>query len=235
MILPCYLAMTAAEFAGSMPKKPYIAWLSCHFSTYHTGLSNIPRFLPAGAMAVLDDSTPIDHHDPDRICTQLKEMIDDFQLSGVLLDFQRPDVDECQRLCKILSQALPCPVGVTEYYAKGLHCPVLLSVPLRVDIHTIASRWKDRELWLEVVLEAQQITVTKEGAQVIARSVDPLPEPYHKDSALHCQYHWHMQEDAAVFTVQRDFEELKGLLDTASKLGVTRAIGLYQQLGDFMT
>lgn len=233
MILPCYLAMTALEFMSVMPQDPYVAWLSCHFSNYHTGLTNLPKFLPAGSMVIVDDMIPIESHDPNRICQELTDLVATFQLSGVLLDLQRPNVDESYGLCKVLSQALPCPVGVTEYYAEGLSCPVLISVPLRTDICALVKKWKGRELWLEAALEAQKITISKEGAQVAPWDIEDLPEPFHEDAALHCRYHWQARNSTAVFTVQRDFAALEHLVDAASKLGVTRAVGLYQQLHSF--
>ena len=67
----CYLAMTAAEFqnCSSIPAHP--AWLSCHFSPYTKGLSNVPGQLPPGAMMILDDANPICGHDPEVVRAQL--------------------------------------------------------------------------------------------------------------------------------------------------------------------
>jgi len=61
----------------------------------------------------------------------------------------------------------------------------------------------------------------------------PLPgilEPRHTDPALCCRYHIRVGENSAIFTLWRDWECLEMLLEQAEKLGVTRAVGLYQQL-----
>lgn len=71
MEIPLFLAMTAAEFriAAEIPAHP--AWMACHFSAYGTGISNLPRELPAGAMLMLNDRTPICGHDPEDVAKPL--------------------------------------------------------------------------------------------------------------------------------------------------------------------
>lgn len=234
MTLPLYLAMTAAEFMGKSPQDPHMAWMACHFSSYGSGLSNIPGDLPAGAMVILNDQFPIDAHDPMRICKELTELTERFQISGVLLDFQRQDVPKTKELCAVLTTALPCPVSVTEYYAEELSCPVFVSVPLRIKLCDCISKWKGREIWLEAVLDSQHITVSHENVQISSCGMEELPTPWFSEPELFCRYHWEVQDETAVFTVQRTQAELKELLSYADKLGVTRAVGLYQQLHGFI-
>ena len=73
MAIRLYLAMTAAEIRENTGLPPKIAWMACHFSPYCTGLSNLPRILAAGSVLMLDDVTPIFHHDPQQIAAQLRE------------------------------------------------------------------------------------------------------------------------------------------------------------------
>jgi hypothetical protein len=67
-----------------------MAWMACHFSPYGTGLSNLPPNLPANAMVILNDRTPIHGHDSKEILCQLNNLTP----HCLLLDFQRQAVEE---------------------------------------------------------------------------------------------------------------------------------------------
>lgn len=231
MFLPLYLAMTPSEIgrASALPEK--MGWLACHFSGAHRGLSNLPTQLPAGSMVILDDWIEFYDHDVVRIREELTKVISAFDCSGVLLDLQRPDVPEVTKLCRELTAHLPCPVGVTESYGEELSCPVFLSLP---DLHTPLKdhidRWNGREIWLEAAIGAEIATVTEEGCSIAACELEDLPEPWHQDTALHCRYRWWQENDRVKFLLHRTLDDLGELLEEAASLGVTRAIGLYQQL-----
>lgn len=231
MALPCYLAMTAAEMAGSQTIPSHPAWMACHFSPYGTGLSNFPRELPAGAMIILNDRTPVQGHDPALIAEQLSAMAEDLAASAVLLDFQREENTQTAAIAKSIIEKLPCPVGVTEYYGTELSCALFLPPPpLYMTLSQYLAPWAGRELWLEIALDSQVITLTPEGC----RASSPFPalpaEPYHTDAGLHCRYHTEISPARAAFTLFRTPEDLDGLLPEAEDLGVTRAVGLYQEL-----
>lgn len=223
-----YLAMTAGEFGANPPKNPEIGWMACHFSPYTTGLSNLPPTLPSGAMVILSDRTPIFGHRPEIIAQQLLEVIP--EEGAVLLDFQRP-VTEAYRAVVLALSALPCPVGVPPAYAEGLRCPVFLPpVPLRTPLEAYLRPWKGRELWLEAALNGEEVTVTQKGT--VFRSLD---HPAHGDTPLYdktlfCHYRIDAAEDFFRFTLRRTQEDLDALLRSAEKLGITRSIGLWQEL-----
>ena len=120
MAIHTYLAMTAAEFAATENLPEHVAWMACHFSPYGTGLSNLPHSLPPGSLLILNDRIPIYGHDPNRIGQQLLESAEIIHCSGLLLDFQRADVEESLRLAAHLISALPCPVAVSDCYADPL-------------------------------------------------------------------------------------------------------------------
>ena len=233
MILPCYPAMTAAEFSAAEQLPANTGWMACHFSSSGKGLSNIPAHLPPGSLLILSDEIPICGHDPRQILQELSDTIAKQSCCGLLLDLQRQDVDETASLCRILVDQLPCPVGITEYYAQDLPCPVFLSPPLRKPLEQILAPWRGREIWLEAALDAQEVTITNDGATIRSCPLSQLPEPYFLEKALHCRYHWQKLADRVVFTVQRTSEDLISLLESASRLGVTKAVGLYQQLRFF--
>lgn len=231
MILPLYLAMTAGEFATCARPPKKAAWMACHFSTAHKGLSNLPQSLPEGSILMVDDWNPLEDHDFEEIAAQLKDLLRRHRCAGVVLDFQRPASTGLSELCRYLTATLPCPIAATEVYARDLSSAVFLSAPkLRTPLKRHLEPWQGREIWLEATLNAEEVLITESGCQTKEGSLDPLPEPWHKDSALHCRYHWRKEERALRFLLQRQKEDLFSLLEEAAAVGVTTAVGLYQQL-----
>lgn len=229
MVLPLYLAQTSLEMAGnSLQEHP--AYMACHFSSGSPGLSNLPVSLPAGAMLILDDSTPMADHDPELIGKQLADAILRHNCESLLLDFQRPDIPGQQELAKLLTDSLPCPVGVSDRYAQELSCPVFLPpVPPDTPLRDYLAPWQGREIWLEAALEGITLTLTEKGC-----TVEPLwdfPVDGLSDDRLHCHYTVETDADTAIFHLWRTRQDLESLLSEAESLGVTKAIGLWQELG----
>ena len=228
MVLPRYLAQTATEMAGN-PQPEKLAYLACHFSPGGKGLSNQPHDLPPGAMVILDDSTPMDGHDPDLILKQLSELIQNQLCGALLLDFQRRDVPGQRELAKRLCSSLPCPVGVSEIYAEGLSCPVFLSpVPPDRPLSEYLAPWQSREIWLEAALDGIKLTLKESGCT--AEQLWDLPEDGQREERLHCHYTIETAADSAVFRLWRTKSDLNDLLTEAESKGVTKAIGLWQEL-----
>lgn len=228
MVLPLYLAMTAAEIRANTDFPPNIGYMACHFSPYGTGLSNCPTHLPEGSMLILNDRTPIHGHDHGLIADQLTELVEKLKCDSVLLDFQRADVPELSLLAEKLSAALPCPVGVSDLYAENLDCSVFLP-PVMPD--TLLSEhlvpWKGRDIWLDISTEGLEITLTEKGASTVSLQRQILPA-CHGDSALHCHYRIDLGENIR-FTLFRTEQDVKDLLAEAKHLGISRAVGLYQE------
>lgn len=228
MAIPLYLAMTAAEFSacGSLPA--HRAWMSCRFSPGGKGLSNLPPSLPPGTLLILDDQTPPDSHDAALIRQQLSEIIDANRCSGLMLDFQRPENKKSSQIAAELL-SLPCPVCVSHIYAKDLACPVFLPpCPLTVPLSAHLAPWDGREIWLEVATDSAAITVTDSGSRISYQPcVGELP---HRDARLHCRYRIETEQDAARFLLRRSLADLPPLLQEAEELGVTQAVGLWQEL-----
>ena len=229
MAIRPFLAMTAAEIRSNSQLPDGIGWMACHFSPYSTGLTNIPQKLPSSSLLIVNDVIPLHGHDPEVIAAQLMETAERFSCSGILLDFQRPDSSETEHLAAFLADALPCPVAVSDLYAGNLCCPVFLPpvshhVPLRE--HT--APWKGREVWLEVAMDTEEILLTDSGA-----AITPLPHCHkdrgHMDEVLHCHYRVELLEDSARFTLWRSGEDIDTLLEEAESLGISTAVGLYQE------
>lgn len=231
MALPLYLALTATEFQKCSSLPEHVAWMACHYSPYGLGLSNLPRELPQSAMLILNDRTPPHSHNPDLIARQLKELVDTFQCGSILLDFQHPDLTENAAVVKAVTTALSCPIGVSELYARDLPCAVLLPpVPPHVPLEEYLSPWQGREIWLEIAPGGEVITVTDQGSSVSPLSSTELPEAAPEDPALHCHYHIRTFDDRIDFTLWRTKDDLTALLQQAEALGVTHAVGLWQEL-----
>ena len=234
MAIAPFLAMTAAEMRNISTFPQKTAWMACHFSPYATGLSNLPKALPPGSLLILDDVTPPHGHDPVLIAQQLLQCTEALGCCGVLLDFQRAACAETEAIAKHLAAALPCPTAVSANYAGDLDCPVFLPVmPPSVPLEAYLSSWKGREIWLEIGLEGELLTLTKQGCEATPLSyLNPEMEGF-ADKELHCHYTIETNEKAARFTLWRTKEDLEALLEEAEKLGVAGAVGLYQELGRF--
>ena len=230
MAIALYLAMTSAEFRyfGGMTPSP--AWMACHFSTYATGLSNLPDHLPEGSLLIVNDRTPVSGHDPALICDQISTLMERFSCSGILMDFQREGETQTRAIAEAIA-ALPYPAAVTPAYAEGLPCGVFLPpIPLTTLPQAYFAPWQGREIWLEVATEAYTIRVDKEGNHRLpsSKSVDFYP---HTDPQLHCSYAIAPQKEYVDFHLHRAWENLSALMEACSALGVSRYVGLYQQLG----
>lgn len=228
MAIPCYLAMAEEEIARctSLPEK--MAWLSCRFSRTDRGIDHLPPSLPAGSLIVLDDSLPPAGHDPARILRQLDSIPGK---SGVLLDFQRPSLEENRRIARALAEGLSCPVCISELYADNLRCPVFLSpVPPEQPLAQHLSPWAGREIWLDAAMNAAAVTVTADGSRFEPAEPPKDPSGAHREETLHCHYTIDLQPDVIRFTLFRTRADLDALLAEAARLGVRCAVGLYQQL-----
>ena len=228
MALPLYLAQTAAEMAGN-PLSGSCAYMACHFSPGGRGLSNLPEMLPTGAMLILDDSSPMADHDPALILKQLADVISRHSCESLLLDFQRSGLPAQQELAKLLCNALPCPVCVSEIYAHGLACPVFLPPvpPDRLLMDHLAP-WQGREIWLDAALDGITLTLTESGC-----TADPFfdfPEDGLTDKYLNCHYTIETTAKSAIFRLWRTREDLNALLAEAESQGITKAVGLWQEL-----
>jgi hypothetical protein len=97
------------------------------------------------------------------------------------------------------------------------------------------SPWQGREIWLEAALCQEQITVTKSGSNFCPIfPIQHLAGGFY-DPKLHCNYHTAVADDCVSFTLFDTPDTLRNKLELAARLGVTRAVGLHQELGTFLT
>lgn len=232
MGLPLNLAMTPSEICTCASLPDHIAWMACHFSPYGEGLANIPRELPAGSMLILNDRLACGGHSPGLIAEQLSETVTRLGCESVLLDFQRPPDPKSEAIVGTILNMLPCPTAVTENYAKPYSCPVLLAPPmLHVELSSYLAPWKGREVWLEAALCQERIVVDRQGVAYRPQYPPELLEEGFPDPVLCCRYCTEMNEDSISFTLFDTKETLGEKLALAESLGVTRAVGLFQELG----
>lgn len=231
MVLPLYLAMTASEMGGTDVLPQRCAWMACQFSPYSQGLTNIPDQLPKDSILILNDRMPCQGHSPDLVAQQLCDAVTRFGCQKVLLDFQQPPNSENTAIASHLIDALPCPVGISEAYAADLSCPVFLSpAPLHTPLSQHLMPWKHREIWLEAALCQETVSVTSSGSVFTAQfPPDGLDDGFW-DEPLCCRYRTQILEDEVRFTLYDTPESLKKKLELAKALGVSMAVGLYQEL-----
>ena len=232
MALPLYLAMTAAEMSSidSFPEHP--AYMACHFSPYSQGLSNLPPKLPPHTLLILDDRFPCQGHSPGLVADQLNSITDSFHCENLLLDFQRPpDAESSHMVQTIASQLVQNPV-VPPAYCHDPSFPVFLPpCPLHLTMEEYIAPWCNREIWLEAGLCQESISIESDGAHTIPQFPPEGLEGGFFDEALSCRYFIRTEADRITFTLYDTRETLKEKLEKAHRLGVSRAVGLYQELG----
>lgn len=222
------LAMTAAEMKHAPSLPPNAAWMACHFSPYSTGLSNLPVSLPDGSMLILNDRTPIHGHDPEQIADILQDTIDKLGCGSLLLDLQRPNAAETSRLVRFLTENIKCPIGISQPYALDAFPVFLPPVPPDTRINDYLKPWQGQEIWLDASTEGCSIRITARGS---VRNSLPGGNPgRHSDQRLHCHYEIRHEADAMEFRLDRTTEDLRELFSEAESCGVTKVIGLYQDL-----
>ena len=178
-------------------------------------------------MLILDDQTPPAGHDAFLIRRQLEEILNSHRCAGLLLDFQRPDSMETAEIAKTLL-SLPCPVCVSHLYANGLSCPVFLPpCPLTIPMSEHLAPWRSREIWLEVALDSADYRIHKNGCQIHPASQEALP---FYDEKLFCHYGIRIEPEQILFTLERKRTDLDILPASAAACGVTRTVGLFQEL-----
>ncbi len=230
MFSQVFLAMTP----GELPRNPRrrVAYMACHFSSWGKGLSNLPTDLPPGSILLLDDSMPLQDHDPKLITGQLQTLTEQFQPSAVLLDFQRPPTEAALNFLDTCIGQLPCPVAIPTTYAAPFSCPVFLSPPpFDRFLQAYLSPWLERGIYLELALDGITVAVDSSGSRML-----PLPPCFTgalplQDKALHCHYDVETSQGQATFTLCRTQSDVAELLNEADSLGIRGAVGLYREFG----
>ena len=204
MVLPLYLAMSDPEFRP-IPRPAFL-------------VLEESQIVPEGVLPVITDAFPLDRQWLLRLC-QGRE--------AVLLDFERPATAEVREMVR----ALPCPAAAPPGYAD--EGPVFLPpAPLHVPMEEYLSPWKGREIWLEAALQKQVITVTADDCTVSPPCTNTDFEGGFYSKKLQCRFLQNFSENRAVFTLFDTPETLRIKLNQAAELGGTRAVGLFQELGE---
>lgn len=206
--------------------------MACHFSPYTGGLTNIPESLPEKAVLILNDRMHCCGHSADLVAKQLQEAVEHLKCESVLLDFQRPPDPESEFMVQTIIQTLSCPAAVTEAFAKGLSCPVFLSpAPLHLPLEQHLAPWKGREIWLEAALCQEDIVVTQKGTQYISHfPSEGLTGGFYEET-LCCHYRTSTNDERITFMLYDTPDSLEKKLELAQSLGVSRVVGLWQELG----
>ena len=233
MAIPCYLAMSAAEYATCSALPPRMGWMACHFSLQNDGLSNLPQQLPANSLLILDDSNPMENHNIDTILFQLTNVIEEQKIDAVLLDFQRHSMRCEKELAAAICKALPCPVAATADYASESMPVFLPPAPLHQPLDVYLSKFTGQKLWLDAAPIPTKICVTSAGSSYESHaSLSSNHLPHHAQQ-LQCHYGIDVQPERACFTLERTKEDFYAWLQAAESFGVVCAVGLYQELNKY--
>lgn len=228
MALPIYLAMTQGEFLHCPQLPEHIAWMESSFSSSGTGLSQLPQTLPKNSLLMVTDQFPPQDHDSELIIRQLIKTAEDFSLCGVVLDFQRPYCEETDKIADAICRTLPCPVALTPPYKKADTILFLPPIPVYQSAKEYLAPYAGQEIWLETELRGMEMTVTKDGSTGCPLEA-PLDGSIFEDAQCHCRYTIDVRPDRAIFSMLRTGADLQALLTEAETMGVTKAMGLYQQ------
>lgn len=226
-----YHAMTAAEWltAPKLPEMP--AWMACHFSPYGTGLSNLPKMLPADALIMVSDRISPAGHDAALMVSQLADLTAAFKPAAIVLDLEAPENDFCRELARQCCKLKNVEVAVASRYAQDLPCSVFLSAAqLWTKPEDWLQPWEGRTIWAESVLQRGLVTVTDEGAAYKELPWEEPEEGLAVDEELQVAYRIRETKDAVEVMLWRGRKELDTWMQMLKGLGISRFLGLYQQL-----
>lgn len=230
MATESYLAMRSEEFVSLGHSTSKLAWLDCCFSQSGPGLDQLPSTLPPNSLLILTDQIPFHCHDTILISEQLCQAVISMRCAGVLLDFEKPKQEELAILAVQLVSTLPCPVAVSELYAKDIDCPVFLSpCPHHVHLKDHIAAWTGREIWLDLARDAEMITVAPSGSVISSTPWIDDSSFEHSDQSLHCHYRIQIEAEKVHFILRRTKDDLIGLKQEAEKLRIHTCVGLYQE------
>ena len=121
-------------------------------------------------------------------------------------------------------------MGISEPYSAAAEGPVFLPIlPPHKSLEAYLKPWEGREIWLEVGPGAETARVTGKGTS-FGPAFSPLPDCPHRHESLFCHYGIRLSDNEIFFTLFRSCEDLRQFTERAGELGVTRTIGLYQEL-----
>ena len=226
MAIQTILAMTAEEIPNAPSGFSGGCIFGCHYSSTSQTLVGLPSSLPHGWGLILDDENPITAPDISGLVQQLSRL----EPAYIVLDFQRPATPDVLRLAEKIA-ALPCPVSMPPEYGKNLCCSLFLPpIPPHISPEEYLRPWLHRDVWLELALDAVQISVTAEGSQMQSFPHAVATDKAHVDSMLHCHYKISHLHDTLQFYCYRTKDDIRQLLRSPLPANVKYGVGFFQEL-----
>ncbi len=233
MSIPFFLAISAQEFPFLSELPSNIAWMSVHFSSYGSGLSNLPHNLPKGSLLILDDQTPWEGHSTEVVCREIVESLLENQATGLLLDFERPATPETNLLTTALSQCcreIGVMLGAPLSYATDDAAIFISPLPCQTPPERLYQ--KNRKVWLDVSPGAYLIHIGAQGATGQAADQRSFPDgiyPVFTDTELCCSYRSRPNAGGVDILLNHSRESIETMLATLDENAVQLAIGLYRE------
>ena len=110
---------------------------------------------------------------------------------------------------------------------------LLSPAPVHIPLELYLKPWEGREIWLDAALSQESVKITPQGATVAAQfPPDGYTDGFYEET-LRCRYRTDITPDQVIFTLFDTLETLEKKLELAASLGVTRAVGLWQELCTF--
>lgn len=204
------------------------AWMACHFDPNGNGIIDLPETLPPGCILILNDKTPYNGHNAERITQQLAECAQRYSIHGLLLDFERPISEALKETVRRLVYALPCPVACMknlkiEGLVSVIQMPPILGTPEEY-FHT------KKGAWLELRKQAEKYQIEMDGCKSdsIREPQDELTEGQ-QETALCVHYHFTVNAENANLTLWRNRQDREIIMELAKQAGIDTIIGLYQE------
>lgn len=232
MVLPLYLAMTGSEIRHKNHISRPIAWMACQFSPYSQGITNVPECLPPESILILNDRMPCQGHSPSLVAQQIKKAADQLQCESILLDFQQVPNPESEAMTAYLAEHIAHPLYISGTYGKHLTCGIFLPPPpLHEPMSDYLDQWGGRQIWMETGLFQETVTITREGTTYTPQFPPDGLDGGHFDQTLCCRYQAVLSDDEIRFLLYDTADTLPHKWRLAQECGVSRILGLYQELG----
>lgn len=217
-----YHLMSPGEIHKFSPSAPVAVLLCC--APFSPGLLIGPSRLPKGSVAVFTDRVTPTFHQSGRIAGELKALMKTLHSPALILDWTgelSPWLEE------LLKQLCGVQLVLPPHLAGKEDSAVLVPSVVEKSLEDLLAPWNGRQIWLDMVSSAAQLTLTRNGCEVVPWQAS-IREGDLYDETLCCQYRVETAQEEARFYLYETQQTRMKKLEKARSLGVAGAIGLWK-------